>query len=117
MAIRNLIVPRTIDQEVASEVTLTITGDGPDPLLASDCIGGTLPVIRLKFGANEPSKSVPIPVVAGFTAIGKGFRATLSSPSPSATLPAAISETVGYEGVRTSAAFYSDPMFAEPMYS
>ncbi len=117
MAIRNLIVPRTISAAVASEVTLRIVGEGPDPLLASDCEGDVLPVIVIEFGPTDASKSVPIPVAAGFTAIGKGFRATLSDPSPAATLPAAVSGTVGYEAETARTAFYTDPVFAEPMYS
>ncbi len=114
MAIRNIIVSRTISAAVASEVTLRIAGDGSDPLLASDCVGDALPVIKLIFGPDDTSKSVAVPVKAG-TPIGRGFRATLIDPSPALTLPAAVTETVGYDAAATG--FYVDPVFAEPMYA
>jgi len=116
MAIRNIIVPRTSNQAVSSQVTLRIVGNGANPLLAGDCVGDVLPVIVISFGANDTSKTVPIPVKSG-TAIGKGFRATLTDPVPAATLPAAITETVGYDGSSAGAAFFADPVFAEPMFA
>ena len=116
MAIRKLRVTRSTDIAVASEVTLEIVGSGPDPLLASDCVDEMLPTIVVAFAVGDSEKMVPIPVVPGFTAIGKGCTARLVEPAPAATLPAAVASTVGYEGASARTAFYTDPVFADPMY-
>lgn len=117
MAYRNVVVGRTTSGSLPTRVTVRIVGQGSNPLLAGDCIGDALPVIVIDFDLDEMSRSIPLPVKPG-TGLGKGFRVILTDPDPVPVqaMPAAISETVGYEASSARTGFYVDPVFDEPMY-
>jgi Tol biopolymer transport system component len=75
------------DLTVAQNVDWAVSGDGPDPAVASDFVGNVLPSGTLNFGVNQVSATITVNVLGGFSAEpSEGFTVTLSNPTNGLTI-------------------------------
>jgi hypothetical protein len=75
-------VTRTSGDLSAQSVDWAVTGDGPDPAVASDFVGNVLPSGTLNFAINQVSATITVNVRGDFSPEpSEGFTVTLSNPT------------------------------------